>query len=416
MNSVFLHNLFYVFPVLFCFCLPFGSLVLSAIIVLWVLVSFFTIRKETLRAGFSNKLLAGLYLFFLLTVISALLSSNAGEAGFSVEVKLSFLFLPYLFYCFQWPADILKRCVISFVSGCFFACLYLVIRAFVYALNGHPEYFFYTLFSDFIHASYFAMYLLFAMTCILVFYPGWFGAEKRIGYSSGFFLLIFALSVFLCSSKLGLISFFLCLPLWLAYRFRKQLSLKSVLLSVLLLAGVGWGMMKLVPEPFSRFSSLRPASLDHIDKTSSESTGVRILIWKEALGLIGQHPLFGTGVGDANDALYGAYLREGMTGAYQHRLNAHNQFFQTFIGMGLAGFVLLCLITFGGLVREIRRRHFAGLIFYLLIILNFMVESMLQTSAGVLFFVFFTCLLDRLYEKQTSGESPAVSPATPPAL
>src|ERR1044072_4860666 len=150
---------FYFFPVLFCFCLPFGSLALSVVIALWTLASFFNINKEMCKAGFLNPKLILFYLFFFLTVFSALLSSNAEEGSFSVEVKLSFFLFPYLLFCFSWPVEILKRCIISFVSGCFFACLYLIIRAFVYTLNGHPEYFFYSLFSDLIHASYFAMYL-----------------------------------------------------------------------------------------------------------------------------------------------------------------------------------------------------------------------------------------------------------------
>ena len=146
MNLTIKQRLFYFFPVLFCFCLPFGSLVLSGLVVLWTITSFFNIDKEQLKKGLSNKNFWWIVSFFLLTALSALFSSNKSEGGFSVEVKMSFLLLPFFFFCFKWPIQIIKRCLVSFVSGCFFACLVLIIRAFYYASTGHAEYFFYTYF------------------------------------------------------------------------------------------------------------------------------------------------------------------------------------------------------------------------------------------------------------------------------
>ena len=407
-------KLFYFFPVLFCFCLPFGSIVLSGIIVLWVLSSFLNIEINQFKAGFFNQKLILFYLFFFLTVVSAFLSSNKVEGGFSVEVKLTFFFFPYLFFCFKWPLEILKRCIISFVSGCFFACLYLIARAFLYAFNGQPDYFFYTLFSDFIHASYFAMYLIMAIVFVVVFYNDWFKTQKSVIYSSYFFISIFITSIFLCSSKLGLISFFICMPLLLAYKFKEKLNAKKIAGLVLALILLLFITSNIFPEPFSRFNSLSSSSLQNIDKTSSESTTVRILIWKESLKIISQNFIFGTNVGDANDNLREAYQQNGLTGAYEHRFNAHNQYFQTFIGLGLLGFILLILMTLGAALKAIKRKHFLLFIFSLLIILNFMVESMLQTSAGVLFFVFFSCFFDKITEDELKKES--VSPASEPVI
>lgn len=398
-------KLFYFFPVLFCFCLPFGSLVLSGLIILWILTSFLNINKQDLKQGFRNQKLILLYVFFFLTVISALFSSNIEEGGFNIEVKLTFFFFPYLFFCFKWPVDILKRCIISFVSGCFFACLYLIGRASLYAFNGQPDYFFYTLFSNFIHASYFAMYLILAIVFVVLFYNDWFKTQKSVIYSSYFFISIFITSIFLCSSKLGLISFFFSMPLLVAYKFKEKLNAKKIALFLVVLILLLFGSVKVFPEPFSRFNSLSSSSLKNIDKTSSESTTVRILIWKESIELIKNNFIFGTGVGDANDKLRDAYKQNGLTGAYKHRFNAHNQFFQTFIGLGIIGFCVLLLMTFGSLFKALKRKHFLLFIFSLIIILNFMVESMLQTSAGVLFFVFFSCLFEKTNEEQLRVES-----------
>lgn len=404
MEMSFKQKLFYFFPVLFCFCLPFGYLFLSGIIAMWTFTSFFNIDKVQLKKGLLNKQLLLLYAFFLITSVSAALSSNKEEAVFSLEVKLAFILFPYLFFCFKWPIEILRGCIISFVSGCFFACLYLIGRAFLYAFNGQPDYFFYSLFSDFIHASYFAMYLILAITFVFLFYGKWFKTQKSVIYSSYFFVSIFITSIFLCSSKLGLISFFSCLLLFLGYRFKSHLTLKKGLILFFIFLTTLVVLVRLFPEPFSRFNSLTSVSLHNIDRTSSESTTVRILIWNESLDLIKNNFLFGTGVGDANDELRNAYQRDGLTGAFEHRFNAHNQFFQTFIGLGAIGFVVLLMLTFGPAIRGIKTRNFLLFVFSFLIISNFMVESMLQTSAGVLFFVFFYCFFHLVNEKQLFSE------------
>lgn len=297
----------------------------------------------------------------------------------------------------------IKRCVVSFVSGCFFACIFLITRAFYYSMNGSPEYFFYTLFSDLIHASYFAMYLVLSIVIVVLFYHKWFSSQKTVMFSAYLFVAVFLITIFLCSSKLGIISLFITLPLLLLYKLRRRLNFKIILvvftgILILLFAG-----SRIFPESFSRLRSISAVSSSP-DKTSSESTAVRILIWEQSVKLIRQHVLFGTGVGDVNDELYKAYAENGITGALDHKLNAHNQFFQTFIGMGLPGFILLCVITVWQLITSAARKNFILFIFSLLISLNFLVESMLQASAGILFFTFFFCVFSLTDDKSLLSE------------
>ncbi|MBA3682660.1 MAG: O-antigen ligase family protein [Bacteroidetes bacterium] len=404
MNLTLKQRLFYFFPTLFCFCLPFGSLVLSGLVVLWTVTSFFNIDKVQFRKGLKDKNLWWSFAFFFLTIISASFSSNKTEAAFSIEIKMSFLVFPYLFFCFKWPIQIIKRCLVSFVSGCFFACLVLIVRAAYYAFNGHAEYFFYTQFSVFIHASYFAMYLILAIALVILLYPEWFKMQKNVGYTSYFFVISFIVTIFLCSSKLGLISFFISAPLILLYKFRAFLNIKKVSVVIVALIVLGIVAYEVFPSAFDRLSSLTTVSSTQLDKTSSESTTVRILIWEQSLQLIKDNFWFGTGVGDANDALYNTYAANGLTGALSHNFNAHNQYFQTFIGLGIIGFLILVVLTLGYLIKGLAKKQFLLFLFSLLIVLNFLVESMLQTSAGVLFFVFFFCLFNLTTQEELIHE------------
>ncbi|MCC6180695.1 MAG: hypothetical protein IT237_02565, partial [Bacteroidia bacterium] len=85
--------------------------------------------------------------------------------------------------------------------------------------------------------------------------------------------------------------------------------------------------------------------------------------------------------------------QEGMTGALRKKLNAHNQYLQTFIGTGLIGFVILLLMTIGVLVYSIYTKNLLLMLFSALTTSNFLVESMLQAQAGFIFFIFFLCFL-----------------------
>lgn len=398
-------KLFYFFPVLFCFCLPFGSLLLSAIIALWTASALFNLELVQLKKGARSSTFWLCLLFFVLTALSAFFSSNRKDALFAVEIKMTFVLFPFLIFCFYWPPEILKRCVIAFVSGCFFACIYLIVRASLYAMEGNTAYFYYTLFSDFIHTSSFAMYLVMAIILVMLLYHKWFYKQKNIIYTSWFFLSFFVTSIFLCSSKLGLISFFISFIIICFYRFRLYLKLFTVVVGLIAIFAAGLLLANIFPGSVGRLNSLSGISVKNLDKTSSESTTVRILIWKEAADLIRNNFLFGTGVGDANDNLYAAYKKNGITGALEHKLNAHNQFLQTFVGMGLVGFLSLCALTFGMMIKGLMQRNFFLFIFSLLIILNFFVESMLQRSDGTLFFTFFLCFFNLVKEKQLLNTS-----------
>jgi hypothetical protein len=57
-------------------------------------------------------------------------------------------------------------------------------------------------------------------------------------------------------------------------------------------------------------------------------------------------------------------------------------------------------MTLGQMILAVIRKNFLLFVFSLLVTLNFLVESMLQTSAGVLFFAFFYCVFNLVDEKK----------------
>lgn len=401
-----IHTLFNYIPVLLAFLLPFGGRLLSLLVILWFVVSWFCFDWKKFKDGFKNKWFLLLFGFFVFHLISGLLSKNFPAASTSVEVKFSFLAFPYFVFLFGLETATVKKIMIAFVSGCLFALLFCLGRAGYYFFSEGQNYFYYNAFSYLIHPSYFSMYLLTSIVILQLAYPIWFEKDAmnkpiRLGYT-----LFFILGIVLCASKMGIIAFFITALIILAIRFKEKLSFKNGAIVLLLMGALTFTTYKIIPTPFERLISAFNTTTNEaeIDKTSSESTAVRILIWEQCVNIIKENFIFGVGGGDANDVLQNKYKENGLTGALSHNLNAHNQYFQTFIALGVLGFLMLFMATLGTIIYGLMQKNSFLFIFSIIIVLNFLVESMLQTQAGNLFYVYFLCLFLR-YDPQRLVES-----------
>lgn len=385
----------YNLPLLIAFFLPFG-INYAIFILIWSICFFaFDDAKAGIQRMLNNKWMYVLLAFFIIHAVGYFFSINKDGALNAIEIKLSFLAFPILIGASHYNELQIKKIVISFVSGCVLVSVIDIFRAFYLYFFQDFNAFFYTEFSYFMHPSYFAMYLIFAQLIILLFYPKWLSHLSHLNIKIGFMSVVFLTAIFLCSSKMGLITAFFLLPLTFGIILYNK-GYKKTIAGLLLVLMIGIAMAyKLFPTPFERIKQAFKvsSSTETIDKTDAESTAVRILIWKESVKLIENNLVFGTTAGDANDKLVEAYEREGLAGALRKKLNAHNQFLQTFIGTGILGFVLLLLMTIGSLIYGFIQKNYLLSLFSILMIFNFLVESMLQAQAGFVFFAFFFCIL-----------------------
>lgn len=395
----------YYFPLIIALLLPFG-IPFAPIIALWI-IAFFWLNdnvKIKTKQAFQNKWLYVFWSFFFLHVIGYFFSDNKTEAIWNIEIKLTFFILPFLFFATTFNQIEKQKIKWAFVLGCLLLLVFCIARALYYYFIEQTNYFYYSDFTYFLHPSYFAMYLTMAILIVMVDTTNVVSLPfKEVSERGGMFIpfikigtvLFILIGVFLASSKMGVISAVLLLPITFGFVLFNKGYKKMIVAFLAIIITVMGLSYKLFPMPYARVKQAFSVSTStqQIDKTSAESTAVRILIWKEAIAIIKQYPLFGVTPGSTNDVLFDAYKKEGLTGALSKKLNAHNQFLQTFIGTGIIGFVLLLSLTFGLAIWAIIKRHYLALLFSILIILNFLVESMLQSQAGFIFFLFFSCLL-----------------------
>jgi len=367
------------------FALPLYQKLIAPLLLLWFLVASTIIITQYKRLS-KGPLLNPVLIIYLLSCVWVVFSTDFSLALNELEIKLSFLLMPLGFYFIGNYLPDKKRVLQAFVSGVFIAIVLNVIRsAIMYNLTSEVSVFYYTDFSFFIHPSYFSMYIVFSIAIILQY---WVNNEPlyEIKYLNFSVLFALILGVFLSTSKTGLISLlFLFIGYALYYGYlKKKWKMTLMFLTVLTIAFVG--LVSVSQTVQNRFKELF-VSVQEQPQTGTSSTASRMVIWDVSYDLIKENPL-GYGTGMAVSTLRKAYLEKGHHKAFKRKQNAHNQFFQTGLTLGVIGLLALLWLFIQPILSF---STIDNLFFVLLLILffNFITEAMLERQAGVVFAAFF---------------------------
>ncbi len=326
-----------------------------------------------------------------------------------MQVKLSLLLLPLVLVSVPVTPRSIEQVMYAFTAGCLlatFCCIghsvYLYYDEIDRVKEGllkdtytNLDFFFSSNLSCFFHPSYLSMYLCFSVGFILLLF-----SRETDRYSFArkvlifLLLLYFSVFVFFLASRMGMIVLILT---WIFFSVRTIITSRRYGTGAVLLTLVIGGTFTLYHSSqiiASRFDyAVHSFFSANIDKTSSESSAVRMLVWSASREVITEHPL-GVGTGDVTDVLLKKYAERGMTYVHERGLNSHSQFLQTTIALGIAGGLFLVLVFGSAGVQAIRQKNLIGMLFLMNCILNFSVESMLEVQAGVLFFAFFYSFLN----------------------
>ena len=370
--------------VLVAFFLPFKFLVnifIVLVFVAWLLSNPF---KKLFTKTKNTQLFLAIFIFYLLHAIALLYTQNIGEGLFSLEIKVSMLIFPLLFYTEQFTGKQIQFFVKSFIIGTLFCCLLCLLRAIFTYISTNENNFYYEGLAWFQHPAYLTMYITFC--CIALLLKNIF--NKPYTYIS---IAFFTFFVLLLSSKAGIIIHFTMLIFCIASLFLKRKNYLKIL-GITFLGTLAFCIgLFFIPEVKQRFEgAFISLQTNNLDKNTTESTAIRRLIWNEATQIMKQNLLLGVSPGDANDALYESYKQNGLTAAYAKKLNAHSQYFQTGVGLGLLGLLSLLALF---IVPLLENRKKIVLFFILIIALNFLTESMLQTMAGCIFLGYFYSII-----------------------
>lgn len=369
---------------------PITIIFLSA---LWLMDGGF---KNKFRNLIKNKTGFIFFGFYILYVIGMLYTSDFSRGIFDLEVKLSLFVFPMIFFSgteiirnFN-PDKIMK----SFVAGCFTISLFLSVRALsIYSHTKEIGSLCYENLSFQMHPSYLAMYLNFAL--IVIFFDFFDGKKLKILFAVRLFLFLFFIAfIIMLSSKAGILCFLinaLFMMVYLLYKKKYITVLVAAVISILMvilladIAKVAGTRIKTAFDVFVNYKS--------ISNLSDESTSDRILIWRASANVIRENPVLGVGTGDVRDELQNEYKRGNIPFIFEKKLNSHNQYFQTGVAIGITGLIILILSLAVPFYLAVKNRSWIYVFFLLLMIINFLFESMLERQAGVVFYAFFNALL-----------------------
>lgn len=343
---------------------------------------------------------SGLYVMYC---FGLLYTENMNFAWKDLETKLSLLIFPFIFYSTpRFSEENFSKIMMSFVYGCLAAAIICFLHALynyfhtqyllsqnIWAWNYGINFFLKDRLSIWIHPTYIAMYFVFALAII-------YSLNKKGKFSSQFWIYFFAfilfIFVFLFSSKAGLISLFL---FGLYFLTEKIIAEKKYLVSFLAVSAalvIFFSLYFAAPEFSGKIDEAIAALTGNVHANSPASTASRMEIWNSSLKVIKNNFWFGTGTGDVKDVLLHQYALDGLTFAVEHKLNAHNQFLQTFASTGFIGLLLLVMGIVAPYAYSLRKKNTLFAIFLTLVTVNFFTESMLETQAGAIFIAFFNCL------------------------
>lgn len=379
-----------------------NSMAIVAFCVLVLLQTNKQIWKERLK---QDQLWKVTLFFFIWLSITWFWDESQMDFGKYIERYALFAFFPIILSgapkFSQKEIKLLCAAFTIVVIALSIVCLYRAYNA--YVVSGDYNVFFYHSLSEHVHltAIYLSNYCVAAITWLFYFQfidnptPRNRTGEKKFNNTLQAAIVIAAclyllFIVFLLSSRLLLVILLLELLFLILYAafIRKKLAVGLIIISALIIIT---GTVLLSSDYIrERWTSV---SLDTENTTTdSNAFAARAVMWETAFELIKERPLLGYGLTGYEPYTMEKYKEKSFIAAVEQKLNAHNQYLQTWLNAGVLGFTLFMLILGILLIVAIRKRNYLLFLLVFHYMLHSLVESTLQVHHQLVFFWFFLFL------------------------
>jgi O-antigen ligase len=317
--------------------------------------------------------------------------------------RLSLLIFPLILFN---PGARIKSNTLNLLRVFAISTLVYVISCFVYALyrslyfingglsfNPHPtdaywiNYFFGPDLAYSIHPSYLAMYVLIS---VFISLESWYDKSMKKRFRICWLIIgsLLFISIYFISSRAGILAAIATISFYAINKIINRKKSRIIWMSMIIILVLSLPLIRnndrvnLLLQGFSKENGYELRRQDE-----------RLIVWKSAMEIIKNHPIFGVGIGDVKTELVKEYIRIGEDKLEKERLNAHNQFLEVLLEEGLVGFSFF-LLVFGSLIFiAINEKNLMLGLFIIMIIIFFMFETVLYRLAGVSFFSLFSFLL-----------------------
>lgn len=346
-------------------------------------------------------------------VISLIWSDNIDHGMASLGEKFSLILIPFFITFSNYTITESRKTILirkTFIASLVCSSILLLLVASVKAIsidngvltfnpvvNKWENVFLYYNFTYLIHPSYYAMMHLLGLSFCLL------DIKQKILFKKAYINLIiiiyFVIIIILSSSRAGYIAL-----LAIILYFIISLKIKSIIKIATLLLIVISSVIYI--NHTTRFKNIIERYESNPDETGIVAlfkTNIRYDLWLSSFNILKDNPILGSGIGDIQDDLNELYYHNGIDIASVRSLNAHNQFLESWLAVGIAGLIILLLCLILPLTDKTLVYKELYYYFFILISINFLFESMLNRLWGVAFLSIFYCLLTT---RETIDETP----------
>ena len=196
------------------------------------------------------------------------------------------------------------------------------------------NHFSYNLLSHFIHPSYFSLYFLISFILIInqIF-------ETKKTYLKIIFICFCVYSlvfIYLLQSRSNFIAFICLIFVYVIFYAYLKKRFIYLICGFALVLVVSYGLIS--DSRLAIIVNLYNENSEKIENNESYSSlNARIIIWRNAIQVIKQHPILGVGIGDTDTELEKQYKKNGV----DFEFGTHNQYIYAQLSMGVIGLLLL---------------------------------------------------------------------------
>ncbi len=343
-------------------------------------------------------------LFYLMHVVSALISQNRQEGISYLGMRIPLLMFPLAFGSIHIREALRNRILLVYSIISTLAALVCLITACAMSVTHHDTGFLYNDSLSYAigkQSDYFALMNTLAVLFELYLlkngdlppsYRPWIFANI------GFLLIVH----FLLASRMQ-IAFLYSLAIFFAlyyFTFRKKAWLAGALAAGIVL--VCMLLLQLFPKTLNRFKELQYTNYQfssnaveshyNMQLTRQQWNGVniRLAIWKCGWELAGRHLLWGVPLGDKKEKLREMYQEKHFDFAIRTNKNMHNNYLDVLAGFGIPGLIIfLTAFFFLPLRSAIKARDIIGALIVVSFFLSLITETYMDRSIGCILLGFF---------------------------
>lgn len=340
----------------------------------------------------------GLYLpfliYFFLLVVGLIYTSNMDKGIKLLTTSISFLILPLIILTEKISRERIFKILLGYKYWLIALAIYLIIHKLF--IQGGPLWTLtlFTLKTEIgIHQLYFSQfyYLGLLITSYQII-------QKRKSVFLFLELLFFIFFIILLGSITAIVITVATIFILITFFFSKEtLLIKSLLILSLLIGGFFISKTTIVKSKIKKLDTIEWSLQKNIEKHKKFKEGfgkvntlnLRFLKWYSAKEIIEDNFFTGVGTGDGIDKLVEEYEKIEFKNGIEGRLNAHNQYLETFLKLGIFGLMSLLLLIIFALKFALKNQSYFIFFIILFISISFVLESMLERQHGVLFMCFF---------------------------